>query len=86
MGFSNNIEGGIIWRVMKSHAAHIFCHSSIVGRENGDRATVPSDASRDGDFSRGNENLGRSSNHKEYWEALSVHRWIGRRFASVNKV
>lgn len=73
IGFSNNIEGGIICCVIKSQAAHMSCHSSTVGRENAERATLLSDAIRDGHFNRGNENFGRSSSHNEYWEVLLDH-------------
>ncbi len=69
IGFWNSIDGGIISRVMKSHAAHMCCHSSTVGRENGERVMEFST----GGFRSGNANFGRSRSHSEYCEALSVH-------------
>ena len=53
--------------LMKSHAAHMSCHSWIVGRPNGVLILV-------GEERRGNMNRGRSSNQSEYREVLSVQR------------
>ena len=85
MGFWNSIDGGIISCVMKSQAAHMFCHSSTVGSENGDLATscVPS---LWGYLISGNEKRGRSRSQSEYCDELSVQRWTGRRLASVKSV
>ena len=60
-------------------------HSSTVGSEKGERATTLGPAD-DGVLSRGKENLGRSRSQREYCDELSVQRWAGRRFASVNNV
>lgn len=88
IGFWKSIDDGIIRRVMKSHAAHIVCQSSTVGRPNGvclDTAPRSTEA-KEGDVRRGKVKAGRSRSQREYFEALSVQRWTGRRFASVKRV
>ena len=61
-GVGKSIDGGIMRWVMKSHAAHIVCHSSSVGMLNGERFSVPEALS---DESGAKRNGGRSSSHNE---------------------
>jgi hypothetical protein len=80
IGFSNNIESGIIFLVMKSHAAHSSRNSSNVGTPNGVFDNVEA-----GDRSSWKLNGGRSRSQREYPESGSAQRLNGRKLASVKR-
>ena len=78
-------------RVMKSQVAHMVSQSSIVGTPNGDEAyagldTLCASIGPAGDDNNGKLNGGRSNNQREYWEALSIHWRIGRKFPAANSL
>jgi hypothetical protein len=80
IGFSNNIESGIIFLVTKSHVAHISWNSCKVGTPNG-----VFDIAEAGDRSSWKLNGGRSRSQREKPESGSVQRLNGRRLVSVKR-
>jgi hypothetical protein len=65
--------------VMQSQTRHIGSQSWTSGTPKGVEFAV-------GDFKRGKRNGGRSRSQREYWPALSVQRWMGRKLLSVKRV
>lgn len=90
IGFWKSIDGGIIRRVMKSQAAHMFCQSCRAGTPKGEaeypRFGTAGSTDALGEERSGNMKGGRSRSQSEYWEALSVQRWMGRRAELMNRV
>ena len=68
-----------MFRVIQPQSRHIVSQSWTDGTPKGGEVTV-------GDFKRGKRNGGRSRSQREYWPALLVQRWIGRKLLSVKRV
>lgn len=94
IGFWKSMLGGIMRRVMKSQAAHMFAQSCSAGTPKGEEeypclgtsAVVAGRMEALGAERRGNMKGGRSRSQSEYWPAVSVQRWIGRSADSVKSV